>query len=377
MYFAIQLRSEYEEVPQLVDFSFELEYFLTGFVWYSGLAGIDIAALLAGHEASFVTEGPYVDVDGEEWVQEYLLLNERWGFRSHRLDEIMGEDFNPLSYDFEILAMNELNVQIADGHYITNIALTDDVLLRIQFTEPPHMAVRPGMGWTSVQLVDARLQALQEALWEDWDAAWIAWIEAGYAWEDFDESELVERANELDEAHVQELFSVNLTRWWDMDAPVVVEIGYLVEDLDLLNHLDFMVHSSYYETQDPIPFGFSGSTQVLDFGAVEFSGTHSVFVHDRYLNVTDVRVGFTGISFSVQDTAFFPDLDAESVNVFDLFEIEFIMVDGEVRRDLWFGGAMWAWPYEGDELSVSSFEFDFFTDTRQLVGVRINGTEIR
>ena len=52
------------------------------------------------------------------------------------------------------------------------------------------------------------------------------------------------------------------------------------------------------------------------------------------------------------------------------------MADGVILQDLWFGGAMWSWPYEGDEMAVSSFSFNYFVDVRELVGVRINSTEI-
>ena len=374
-YFAIQGTSAVEDVPRQVDISFTLEYFLADFVWHSDFAGIDFAALLARHEASFTAEDVYAYFDGEEPV----LMEERFGFASPILAEVMGADFDPLSPDFEVMVLGELNVRLADGHYLTNIALADDVLLRIQLTEPPH-AGRRGMAWTSVQLVDARVQAEQDALWEEWDASLIAWLDAGRDWEDFDDSRFFERARELEARLVQELFSISLTQWWDMDAPVVNETGFYVGDSQLLNHLDFMVHSSYYETHVPIPFSFSGNVPVLDFGAVEFAGTHRVFVHDRYLNLTELRVGLTAISFEVLDTAFLDDLfDEGRINVFDLFEIEFIMASGEVLQDLRFGSAGWSRTtqyFEGDRLDKSWFSFDFMVDPRGVVGVRINGTEI-
>ena len=373
-YFAIQIRNSHEEVPVQADISFELEYFLSGFDWEFGFAGIDLIALLAGHDASFVVEEYfYLEDEGP------FPIGDRWGFTEPRLAEIMGEDFNPLASDFAIMAEGEINVHIADGNYITNIALTDDVILRIQMLEPPHIARRVGMGFSSVHLIDTRIHAQQEALSEEWSEAWTAWFEAGYAWEDFDDSWLVERRNELEYAQLQQLFFISLSRWWDreMDSPHMSETGFYVRDLDQLNYLDFMVQSTFYEIVEPIPFSFTGSTQVLEFGEVEFTDLYRVFVHDRYLDVTNVSISLTGIRFDVHETAFFIDLQYENVWAFELFEIEFILSDGEVLQDLRSGGSHWSWPYAGDELSVSSFEFSYFIDVRQVVGVRINGTEIR
>ena len=370
-YFVIQIRDDYEVVPDLVDISFELGYFLSGFVWESSFAGIDIVALLESHEAGFVYEVLNVD-------EELVGLGERWGFVSPQLAEIMGEDFDPLSFDFEVMAQGELDIRLADSHYLTNIALTDDVLLRIQMTVPQLLAARPGlMGWSSVFLVDTRLEAQRDALVAERDAIFLRWQEEGFDFDDPDLIRINERLNEIGDSRLQDLYTINLTRWWETDAPSVNEHGYYISDLDLLNHLDFMITSSFHETQEPIPFSFSGSTPVLDFGIAEFYGTHSVFVHDRYLNMTDVVVSMTQISFNVQDTAFIPDLQYEGVFVFDLFEIEYIMADGEIIQIPWFGGSSWSHPHEGDELSVSNFTFAILIDIRELVGVRINGTEIR
>ena len=374
-YFAIQMRSDFEEVPQQVDISFALEYFLADFVWDSDFAGIDFAALLADHEATFVIEDVYAYFDWEEPV----LLEERWGFVTPQLAEIMGADFDPLSTDFEVMATGELSIRLAEGHYLTNIALTDDVLLRIQMTEPAPATVRRSIG-AFVQLVDTRLEAEQNALWEEWDASMTAWLAAGHNWEDFDSSRFIDRQGEIEAARVRELFSIDLIGWWDMDSPRVNEIGYFINDMDLLNHLDFLVNTSDYETQVPIPFSFSGNAYVLDFGVVEFPGTHRVFIHDRYTDVSDVSVSLMGISFEVQDTAYLADLHDGLISVFDMFEIEFITADGEVLQDLWFGGAGWSkytQHYEDEYLDVSWFSFDFFIDVREVIGVRINGTEIR
>ena len=372
-YFSIQIRDELKEVPNQLDISFAIKYFLTDFAWESDSAGIDFVALLAGHEASFIIVDEYVYINGDEPIP-----NHRWGSTTHFLEELMGVDFDPMSPDFEVMAIGELNIRLADGNYLTNIAITDDVVLRIQRHVSQHIAVRTGMAWTSVDLVDVRVEAMQNAMWDEMSERWSAWIEAGYDWEDFDDSWQVEILAEIDALQVRDLYNINLTQWWDRDAPSVTEVGYFIRDMDVLSYLDFMIHSSFYETQAPLPFSFSGIVPVTRFAEIEFPGIYRVFVQDRYLNLTDLSVSMMEIRFEVHDTAFFLDLDREQfISPFDLFEIEFIMADGEILQGLWFGGAMWAWPYEGDELSASQFAFDFFVDVREVVGVIINGTEIR
>ena len=370
-YFAINQHHELEELPEQVDISFTLEYLLADFVWSSDIAGIDIADLLQNHEASFEA-ADYIYSNGEE-----SPTISRWGWTTPVGTELLGDDFDPMAPDFGVLAIGELNIRLAEGFYLSNIALTDGAILRIQLAEPSHMAVRMGMGWTSIQLINRTHEEERNALWEESNRRWTEWFEAGYDWEDFDESWLWERLDEIDGQGLQELFVITSSDWLNVDAPHITETGYFIENLDLLDHLDFLVHKTYHGVHLPIPFSFSGVVPVHAFPTVEFPGIHRVFVHDRYLNLVNVAVSLMEISFDVQDTAFLFDRDYEGFfNAFDLFEIEIIMADGTILRDLWFGGSSLWGPIDGDDLHVSSITFSFFTDVRQVTGLRINGTEI-
>ena len=76
---------------------------------------------------------------------------------------------------------------------------------------------------------------------------WLEWFEADYDWEDIDDSWLWDELNAIDGRDLQELFQIRLHQFAP-DALEVAETGYLIDDLDLLNHLDFVVHKSYYGT---------------------------------------------------------------------------------------------------------------------------------
>ena len=371
MYFSISNRHIFDEIPQQVDISFELEYLFSDFVWDEGLAGLDIAGLVEQHEPSFAAETPYWEWDG------YFVPSEWWGFTQPLLNEVAGEGFDPLSPDFELLVRDELNIRLAEGHYLTNIALTDDVILRIQLSEPSRVGFVHRLGaWTHIRLVDTRVEEDRSAFFDEWNASWTEWMDAGNAWEDFDEDLWMERLNLIEESQVQELYRIDLTRWWEPDASHVTETGYFV--VDNLEFLDFFISTSYYETQVPIPFSFSGYVPVLDFGAIEIPGTHRIFVYDRYLDITDIGISINEVGFRVYDTAFIVELDiVRHITPFDLFEVEFIMTSGEVLQDMWFSSSMWQWPFEEDELSVSYFALSgFMIDVREVIGVRINGLDI-
>ena len=385
-YFATVLQVSAAPDAEYVNADFTIERMLSDFrrdEWY---AGIDFAYILATHEASFVVEPldeAQVFPDGQP---------RRSGFVAYEFGRALGDDSHPLSPEAETLARGELSIQVTENMHITNLALRDNLLL-VQITEPgfdleameaipfgfrplpPIGPPHPAMGATFTELVDTRISRDDIAsVVEEMRASFVEWTSAGNEPQDFDDSLYSERLHEFHNRRLHEAYMIDIT--FGHNEPRITERAFLIEDAGLIDHLDFGISASYFAIDIPLQFSFEGVyVPILNMGRLSFDGVFQVFIQGSYFGLTDLEVSMREISFSVLDPE--PLWVDHGANAFDLFEIEYVFADGETIGQRFSTGS-WSSPSPRDGENSASYSFSgVFVDIGELVGVRINGTEIR
>ena len=314
-YFIIRLNNQVP-VGEEADISFTIYRLLANSVWSETRANINLARLTRTHQAAFE-------------VNENRLPHSAFSMLTSReLQRYMGINFDLFSENFETMALNELEIRIAGGLYLTNVSLEGRVL-RVQKTQDFTRHTIDGV--SSAALADVRhTQEELDAIFFEWSQALEEWSESGREMDDFNAERFLARLDAHNNRHPKELFQVDLSTW-EAGATRVTETAFLLER-NIINHLDFIVSTQTYEVNVLVDFEVSAlQVPVMDLGMRTSTGTHRVLVYDRYFVISGIEVSMLDITFRVHDAERIWEILAESPHIagtFGLFELELVTYDG-------------------------------------------------
>jgi len=354
----------------------------------------DFAGLLASHNATFFTN----EVDDTDTHARHRHIDSirAGGPFDSRLFEIMGEDFNPFAPEAERMNLNELNMQIFEGHYLTNIAVRDNLLL-LQVSTPAVMDHRwPMERWSSISLIDSRVERL------DWDAIFASFDWDNFDWDNFnwetDVHPLEELLRRQESRVIPELYSLDVTpRNWETFNVIgdmhVREIAFFIEDMNTINHLAFAVSGTYYSQVGNINLRVPTFNVPILYQQISVADSFQVEILDTLYTIRDIHISTTEIQFVIDDAdpLFEQLMDFERfISVSDMIQLELIHRDGTVSESTSFGH--WSSTHSmpmppvsapilgrndrGDLIELRIHFSSNVFDVENLAAIRINGVRV-
>ena len=333
-----------EELGDNININFVIDRILADWRHFTEEIEVDFAYLLENHEATFI-------VENVQW---------RGGSSSGEMREILGEDFDPFSADAEIMARGELNIPLAHGIYLTNIALRDNLLL-VQTRQSDFSRE----SWGHASLIDTRVKPI------DW-----------------------ENTPTMSEAELEKLFNLQMSRFpqslYSIDVSLMDEnfqiIGnrytekvFHIEDLGSLNYLAFEVSHGYFAVVRTVNLvGPSLNSPVINQRLVVESDAE-VVIYGTASTIKDIEISPLEISFVIGYVQPLFNTITDSDRWFDISEhiqIELIHKDGtESGHSIRSTG--WSTSWDDDKiLELRVFFGGSVLDIDNLAAIRVNGVLI-
>ena len=367
-YFAAVHRANRRTPGRTMNISFTIDHIFAGEQNYSDEVKIDLAAMLNNHQASFITEG--YEIDG-------LTVHLLGGGTSMEMYEVLGADFDLFSPDMEIMALNELNVPIAYGIYLTNIDFRDN-LLRIQTSQEDTWRF-PQESWAHFGgLIDPRVES------PDWDELW-----AGRDFFAMDHDELMAWEEEVSllwaNRYIHNLYNISFALFGEEFESIgkqYAEWVFYIEDADLLNYLAFNVFGGHFEVVQPVNFNISHRRVPVIGGSITIDAEVEIRIDGTRHTVGDFIILPLELSFSIDNAQAIMDVFNDHTrwfNIGDYIQIDLIHADGsesEFSTQLagWSTGGHWL--EDEEELIELRVFFHGIFDIDNISAIRVNGTRI-
>ena len=300
-YFVINHHTVVEGKFETIAISFGLNRILSDIQHFEIETDIDLVYLLAAHEATFVVD-EYESDEALHWDPFWSRGGRRSGGFLHGLEAVIAEEgFNPFSMDAPILARGEMSIPFAEGKYITNIALQDN-LLRIQIMQPaPDFTEMWDMGSrTSFHFTDSRVNIsdISEMMGDiDWDAVdWenpetMAGFEAIFAMQS--------------ERFIHFLYNIDVSvmdeDWWFADGLRIEEYGYLLADLEILEYMVLVVSGAYYGVDLDMDLNVAAIEIPVINQHFKTDAVFEVVIQGEIYMLRDFSIDMAGIYFSIEN----------------------------------------------------------------------------
>ena len=343
MYFTATHWGTVEELDDSISLDFVINRILADLRHSTYDVEIDFAYLLENHEATFVVEHTF-------W---------RGGSSSGEMREILGEDFDPFSPDTETMARGELNIPLANGVYLSNIALKDNLLL-VQTRQRDFLRE----SWTHASLVDTRVEPTD---WEKVSA--------------MNEEEVEEFFDSWVSRHLWSLYSIDVSpmdEYFQIIGNRYMEEVFHLEDLDILNYLAFEVSHGYFAIVQSVNLSVPSFFSPVINQRLVLDSSVEVVIYGTTYTIKDIEISPLEISFAIDNPQPLFDIinDHTRQQWFDLGEhvqIELIHLDGtESEHSVRSGG--WSTSWDLDEIvELRAFFGGSVLDINNLAAIRING----
>ena len=342
-----------QEVGNQILLNVLFDELFTGFNMQTTLIDdLNIVELISMHQGEFTFDeqdsrgrsgGFWFGAEQDQWMQDN-------GFENP--DEVMAH--------FGTLVDGDLDIEIAEGVYLTNVALTDDVAhVQITTTEPTMWGIGGGRS------LDLRSSD---------------WVLPPYT--------LFSNTN------------INPTDENDSAFRFVINYGFIIHDKADLNNLVFEIFEQFFDNQTPLGINASFVVPIVLEGAFS-EATHQITVADEDFRVTNVSLDSSWISMELSYgprlQEIFESIGFEKFSTFfdfttleGLFDLSVLYEDGtsvsvspaasffSVGGDFHFTDEL-----TGDEFhwfSPSMLDFRFWNNdlgrTGDIVSLFINGSEI-
>lgn len=391
-----------EEIGDNIAVDFAIERILADQEHFSHEIGMDLVYLLENHQAAFIIENAAEDVMEDLGTRLYAVpgfrhfdleggiyrpirpVPRRSGLTSMEMYEILGPDFDPFAFDAEIMARGELNISIAEGIYLNNIAVRDNLLL-LQISYPFDQRLGPIERWAGLSIIDTRIESIDtEELFADFeDEDWVAVMTDASIMAAFEERLELWRARYLhpiygiDVSPMDEYFQIIGGRRY-------VEYAYFLEDMESLGYLSFVVTGMYYNVNAPVNFNVTGINVPLLGNESTFLETSArVSIYGRTYTIRDFYISTREISFAIEDAQpLFDAMDDNDgiirwFNFADHVQIELIHEDGTVRDyNASIHGMSRQWS-DNDQGGYARISFSgSVLDIGNLAAIKINGVQV-
>lgn len=374
-YFSASHRAQVENIGDSISFDFGISRILADRYDFTREVEIDLADLIASHEATFVVEG----YPGEH----YGWVPSRGGGTDMRIHDILGQDFDPLSFDNEIMTRGELSVSIGGGIYLSNIATRGGLLL-LQMSED-NVQYWPRERWAHFGLIDTRHDPV------DWDELTEVLEEIT------DPYERMELLMTIPNRYPHSLYSIDVTPL-DRDFMTVgsrryTEHAFHFEDLEeVIGHIAFNLFGGYYRAN--VQANLSAPIESPIIGqSLQIDTTADVEIYGRTYTVRGFEISPLEISFTIENAQ--PLIDRMNdrdwtdnwmtmrwFTLDDHIDVVLIHADGTESEFAGFlsgWGHSWGSPDDDRESVLSDLRVSFggiVLDIDDLVGVRVNGVKI-
>ncbi|MCL1924654.1 MAG: hypothetical protein FWF50_03620 [Defluviitaleaceae bacterium] len=335
------------------------------------LANLNIASILASHNATFV--------QAEE--------NEFGGWStSEETYEILGADFDPQTVDR--LLRGELNISLGNDIYLSNAALVNN-LLHLQFNEPSFNRIRSINDWDI--LPNIWHSVVNTAIAEiDWDSLDTEGLETLEDWEAFWQQVPMRNINFLYSVDNSEFEEIELyfngeyfTSWQEVGERRFTEQVFYLSDLSVLNDLDIEFSISYFRTHTPLNLGINPfNLNVNRIDNIEVAQNIKINIGGSNYELANFQINNLGVAFNIVDGgAKFNDFNR--FNPHDDIEISFTLLDGSefthhIRGASW-GASEWSENENGELVSSGDLQVTLegsAIDIENLQSLNVNGVTI-
>ena len=388
VYFIYHQDQRMDSEVAYVDVDLIINRLQANFQSYYEILDIDIAHLLEKHDASFMT--PRMRM--EYWwycldLKWYWLdLNlEYYSFDvNFQLSELYGMDVDLLSLEQDIIMYEELSIPMAGHEVLTNIALRDELLL-IQITQRAFIEGNEVGLWfspNSIRLVNTNIEL------QDFESNLTDCL-TQYAI-DKDEDSCQHDLLDLFLAEVPQRQLSRIIRFYGLGDYLTSDefglhvLGYYVPETSILPYLALEVLMEYFDLDMPMHIFEEGiRVPVAGVGLyITHEGRYEMNILSRMWVISVVEIHMTGIIFVIHDAQYLWDrsmdfADDFSIHGWDVVNIELLLEDGSefVLRSR--GSSLttrWNEEYATTDLHVQK---DAFFPIHELIGIRINGIDIR